>query len=261
MIVVYPHYFNGAEVPGFGVRAAKLPFDPRWTLFFTPHSAHLDSALIREARHSLWWDESPALRRPQDIQQGVLRARSAGVTGYVPSLEAYSFIPTEVEEGQAWLKGRRQVPLGFGWLREGEPPYDELPLRVNRIAYREFTHNPDLTFDQFKQQLGREIFGDAATAQGVEDLLDLQAIFALERTWCQPSPVVCPERVRAMKAEGVLTPKKRDEYRAALIKLKVMEVWHREAKSEGERQLLLITRWVLGQWEGDNRTILEVAKE
>ena len=39
MIVVYPHYFNGAEVPGFGVRAAKLPFDPRWTLFFTPHSA------------------------------------------------------------------------------------------------------------------------------------------------------------------------------------------------------------------------------
>ena len=22
--VVYPHYFNGAEVPGFGVRAAKL---------------------------------------------------------------------------------------------------------------------------------------------------------------------------------------------------------------------------------------------
>jgi hypothetical protein len=261
MIVVYPHYFNGAEVPGFGVRAAKLPFDRRWTLFFTPHSAHLDSALIRQARHSLWWDESPALRRPQDIQQGVLRARSAGVTGYVPSLEAYSFIPTEVEEGQAWLKGRRQVPLGFGWLREGEPPYDELPLRVNRIAYREFTHNPDLTFDQFKQRLGREIFGDAATAQGVEDLLDLQAIFALERTWCQPSPVVCPERVRAMKAEGVLTPKKRDEYRAALIKLKVMEVWHREAKSEGERQLLLITRWVLGQWEGDNRTILEVAKE
>ena len=59
MIVVYPHYFSGAEVPGFGVRAAKLPFDPRWTLFFTPHSAHLDPALIRQARHSLWWDDRP----------------------------------------------------------------------------------------------------------------------------------------------------------------------------------------------------------
>ena len=39
-IVVFPHYFSGAEVPGFGVKAAKLPFDPRWSLVFTPHSAH-----------------------------------------------------------------------------------------------------------------------------------------------------------------------------------------------------------------------------
>lgn len=46
-----------------------------------------------------------------------------------------------------------------------------------------------------------------------------------------------------------------------MIKLKVMEVWHREAKSEGERQLHRIVQWVLGQWEGDNRAILEVANE
>jgi hypothetical protein len=115
MIVVYPHYFNGAEVPGFGVRAAKLPFDPRWTLFFTPHSAHLDPQLIRQARHSLWWDESPALRRPQDIQQGAAEPH-AGVTGYVPSLEAYSFVPTEAEEGQAWLKGGGKCRwVSAGW--------------------------------------------------------------------------------------------------------------------------------------------------
>ena len=123
-------------------------------------------------------------------------------------------------------------------------------MRVNRIAYREFSRNPDLTFDDFKERLGREVFGDAATSQGVDDLLDLQAIFAMERTWCQPSPVVCPERVRAMKAQGTLTPKKRDEYRAALIKLKVMEVWHREAKSEGERQLHRIVRVGAGPMAG-----------
>jgi hypothetical protein len=34
-IVVYPHYFSGAEVPGLGVRATRLPLDPRWTLMFT----------------------------------------------------------------------------------------------------------------------------------------------------------------------------------------------------------------------------------
>jgi hypothetical protein len=138
-IVVYPHYFSGAEVPGFGVRAAKQPFDPRWTLFFTPHSAHLDPGLIRQAKSSLWWDDSPALRRPQDIRAGALRAREAGVTGYIPTLEAYTFVATVAEEGQAWLEGRRQVPLGFGWLKEGESPYDEVPMRVNRVAYREFS--------------------------------------------------------------------------------------------------------------------------
>jgi hypothetical protein len=257
MVIVYPHYFSGAEVPGFGIRAARLPFDPRWTLFFTPHSAYLDPALIRKARHSLWWDDSPALHRPQDIKQGAIRAKNAGVTGYVPSLEAYSFIPTEAEEGQAWLVGRRQVPFGFGWLKTGEPPYDELPMRVNRIAYREFCRNPDLPLEQFKEKLGREIFGGAWTPQLVEDLLEIQAIFATERTWCQPSPVVCPERVRAMKAQGTLTPKKNDEYRTALNELRAMEERHREARSEGERQLRRVAEWVLRQWEGENQVLLE----
>jgi hypothetical protein len=257
MVVVYPHYFSGAEVPGFGVRAAKLQFDPRWTLFFTPHSAHLDPALIRQARHSLWWDESPALRRPQDIQQGALRARNAGVTGYVPSLEAYSFVATEAEEGQAWLKGRRQVPWGFAWLKEGESPYGELPIQVNRIAYREFTRNPDLKFEQFKETLGREVFGNASTPQLVEDLLGLQAMFATERTWCQPSPLVSPDRVRAMKAQGALTPAKQTEYRASLSKLRAIADRHQEARTAGERQLARIAQWVLSQWEGNNRAILE----
>ncbi len=257
MIVVYPHYFSGAEVPGFGVQAAKLPFDSRWTLFFTPHSAHLDPELIRRARHSLWWDESPALRRPQDIQQGAVRARNAGVTGYVPSLEAYSFVPTEAEEGQEWLKGRRQVPLGFSWLKDGDPPYDELPMRVNRIAYREFSDNPDLSFERFKEKLEQEVFGDAATSQLVDDLLELQAMFATERSWCQPSPVVCPERVRAMKVQGMLTSDKRDEYRATLTKLRAIDERHQEAKSEGERQLLQIARWVLTQWTPENQALLE----
>lgn len=257
MIVVYPHSFSGAEVPGFGVRAARLPFDPRWTLFFTPHSAHLDATLIRQARHSLWWDSSPALRRPQEIQQGALRARAAGVTGYVPSLESFSFIPTEAEEGQAWLRGRRLIPFGFGWLDEGQSPYDELPLRVNRIAYREFSAEPDLDFAEFRERLGEEVFGTAATPQLVSDLLELQAVFAQERSWCQASPVVCPDRVRAMKEQGTLTAAQQDVYRAALARLRTIRDRHREPASEGERQLREIVDWVLSQWTPENLVLLE----
>ena len=205
MIVVYPHYFSGTEVPGFGVKAAKQPFDPRWTLFFTPHSAHLDPVSDQASQ------EQPVvgrLTRPAASAghpAGCPTCQGRGVTGYVPSLEAYSFVATVAEEGQAWLKGRRQVPLGFGWLEPGDPPYDELPMRVNRIAYREFSRNPDLPFERYKEILGRETFGEASTPQLVDDLLTLQAVFATERTWCQPSPLVCPERVRAMKDTGELT--------------------------------------------------------
>ena len=91
------------------------------------------------------------------------------------------------------------MPLGFGWLEPGDPPYDELPMRVNRIAYREFSRNPDLPFERYKEILGRELFGAASTPQAVDDVLELQAAFNFERTWCQPSPLACPDRVRAMK--------------------------------------------------------------
>ena len=104
------------------------------------------------------------------------------MTGYVPSMEAYSFVATVAEEGQPWLKGKRQVPLGFGWLEPGDPPYDELPMRGNRIAYREFSRNPDLPFERYKEILGREMFGGASTPQAVDDLLTLQEVFATERT-------------------------------------------------------------------------------
>jgi hypothetical protein len=171
-------------------------------------------------------------------------------------LEAYSFVATVSEENQTWLKGRRQVPFGFGWLAPGDPPYDELPIRVNRIAYREFSRNPDLPFEKFKEVLGREVFGKATSPQLVDDLLTLQAVFATERTWCQPSPLVCPDRVRAMKARGELTEVKRDEYRKALDQLSAIERRHREPRSEGEKELHRIARWVLDRWTEEEQKLL-----
>lgn len=259
-IVVYPHYFSGAKVPGFDVAGATLPFDPRWTLFFTPHSAHLDAKLIRQARASLWWDEAPALHDPAAIQRGARQARDAAVTGYVPSLEAYSFVPTHPEEGQSYLVGKRQIPLGFGWLKPGEHPYNELPLRVNRIAYREFSRQPDLPFDEFKRRLGREIFGEAATPAGAEDLLELQRVFARERSWCQVSPLVSPERVRAMKERGALTPERRDSYRAALVRVKQIEERHRSDGSPGGMELHRIAEWIMAQWADSNAELLVPSK-
>ena len=256
-VVVFPHYFSGADVPGFGVKAAKLPFDSRWSLVFTPHSAHPEPDLIRRARSSLWWDDSPALRRPQDIHAGARRARSVGATGYVPSLEAFTFLATEAEEGQTWLKGRRQIPLGFGWLAPGDPPYDALPMRVNRVAYREFSRDPDLSFDRFREILGRNLFGTSATAQDTTDALELQAAFNTGRTWCQSSPLTSPDRVRAMMDQGRWTPEARAATRDTLGRIRLLARRYAEPRSDGEREMQEIARWILDLWDGENEALLK----
>ncbi|AMV40716.1 hypothetical protein [Planctomyces sp. SH-PL62] len=259
-VFVYPHYFSGADAPGLGVKGATLPFDPRWSLMFTPHSALPEPTLIERARSSLWWDDSPSRRGPIEIQAGARHARDLGMDGYVPSLEAFTFVADAAEEGQEWLKGRRQIPLGFGWLAPGDPPYNELPARMNRIAYREFTRDPDLDLEAFKATLGREVFGADATPDAVDDLLTLQALFNAERTWCQPSPLTSPDRARAMAARGELSPSKRAEYRAELDRLRAMESRRRGAKPDGGRELARIARWVLDLWGDDARELLEAGR-
>ena len=259
MVVVYPHYFSGAKVPGFDATAARMPFDPRWTLFFTPHSAHLDATLIRQARSSLWWDEGLTLHTPEAIQRGAQRAMQSGVTGCVPSLEPYTFVATHAEEGQKYLVGKRQAPLGFGWLKPDEMPFNELPLRVNRLAYREFTRQPDMAFDEFKRRLGREIFGDASASQAVEDLLQLQRCFVHGRTWCQAPPIVDPERARAMKERGELKPEKVAEYRSTLEKIRGIATRSASATHTGGRELHRVAQWVLGRWSGANAGLLAEA--
>lgn len=256
-VVVYPHYFSGSKVPGFEATAATKPFDPRWSLCFTPHSAHFDAALIRRARSSLWSDDSPALRDPATIQRNARRAQEAGVSGYVPSLEAFTYIPTHPEEGQRYLVGRRQVPLGFGWLPPEEQPYDELPMRVNRIAFREFARSPGLAFEEFKQRLGREIFGRSSTSAGVEDLLLLQRIFFRGRSWYQASPITSPERVRAMRERGELKPDTAAKYRAGLEEVKQLRARHAGSRNAGSREIHRLANWVVRLWDGPNASLLE----
>jgi hypothetical protein len=255
LIFVYPHYFTGARVPELGVTAAKQSFDPRWALFFTPHSAPPDAKLIAQARESFWSDAAPARNSPADIREGARRARREKCSGYVPSLEVFTYVPTEAEEGQPYLVGQRRVPLGMGWLKEGQMPYGELPIRINRIAFRLYTQNPDLTDAEFQSQLGRELFGDLASPEAVADALRLQQVFAADRTWSQPAPLLSPERVAAMKAAGQLTDAKRAEYRAALDRVRAIDERYRE-KGPVCADLHRTARWITDLWRNENTRLL-----
>ena len=99
LIVVYPHYFSGAEIPGMGIRGAQEQFDPRWGLFFTPHSAPLAPDLMRKARSVLYWDSSPTFGNPKRIQAAAQKAQAIGATGFVPSFEPWTYILQGPDEG------------------------------------------------------------------------------------------------------------------------------------------------------------------
>jgi hypothetical protein len=255
-VVVYPHYFTGAEAPGLGVRGARMPFDPRWTVFFTPHSAHPDATLVRKAKGALWSDDGPALHTAAEIRDGARRARREGCSGYVPSFEAFSYVPTEPEDGQQYLVGKRQLPLGFGWLKDGQTPYGELPARVNRVAYREYARDPDLSDADFRAALGKELFGAAATAEAVDDALALQRLLVTGRTWWQAAPIANPDRVRTMKAAGQLSAERLGEYRRALGRLREIERRYRgrEGPFAGFHRP---AKWVVDLWAGDAGRLLD----
>jgi hypothetical protein len=59
-----------------------------------------------------------------------------------------------------------------------------------------------------------------------------------------------------MKERGNLSSSKRVEYREALDRLRAVEGRHREPKSEGEKELRRISRWVLDRWQGINNNVL-----
>lgn len=83
-VVVYPHYFSGARLRfAFAeATAAKQPFDPRWTLFFTPHSAALEPDLIARAKSAWWWNEAPAASASPTFRPAQEMARRPMASGY-----------------------------------------------------------------------------------------------------------------------------------------------------------------------------------
>ena len=116
-------------------------------------------------------------------------------------------------------------------------PYDELPIRVNRIAYREFSREPNLSMEEFKRRLGREVFGVDAQAVWVEDLLVLSRVFFEDRTWCQPSRLASPQRMQIDLAAERVKAEKTASYRKILEQVRQIASRHAEAGDAGRREI------------------------
>src|SRR5262249_28157886 len=152
-------------------------FDPRWGLSFSPHSSHFNAELIGKASESFYWSDAPILGTPQRVAEAARAARQNGVTGFMPSMEAFSYVTQHTEGGEPGQVGIRRKAFGLDTLKEGIMPYRALLARVQRFAFREFSQDPNLEFSEFERRLGQKTFGTDASAEATKDLLDLQRIF------------------------------------------------------------------------------------
>jgi hypothetical protein len=259
-VVVYPHYFSGAKLKfSFSeATASRQPFDPRWTLFFTPHSAALEPGLIARARGALWSDDALCRMDIAGIRANARRARDGKCTGYIPSFESFSYIASKPEFGESWVVGRRQIPFGFGWVPTGANPYNELPIRALRLAYRELSTNPDLPDDTLHSRLGQTLFGPAWNQTHLDDLFTLLRILTTDRTWSAPGALTSPALVKSRATQNRLDNARRTQLRTQLTRVRQIAVRHQSAaKNTGGHDLHRIAQWISEQWTPENIGLLD----
>jgi len=245
---VYPHYFTGQKVPGLDAIAARQEFDPRWGLAFSPHSSHFNADLIRKARESFYWSDAPILGTPGRIAEAARVARKNGVSGFVPSMEAFSYVTQHPEGGEPGQVGIRRKAFARDTLADGRMPYRALLARTQRFAFREFSHDPALDLAQFQRDLGKYIFGDAASSGATADLLELQRIFTFESDWYWPSPLLDPEFFLARAKRLNWDLRKRAEYRQNFDTLKTLARKYHSSTNSQEREMSRLSEEVVTRW-------------
>ncbi len=243
-ILVYPRYFSTNKVPGFDVTGARQKFDPRWSLSFTPHSAHIEDALAKQAKSCLYWNDGLTIGTPARIRDGARTARERGMTGFITSCEPFSCI-----DGPPSSKKPRQKPFHFEWLRDGEMPLNELPVRVNRIAYREYTRDPRLSETAFQSALGKEIFEERSNGRSIDDLLFLQDCWFNGADWFTPAPLLRPTELKQRAGRENWPAEKMHSYQNRIERLRALAKRYENSKTSSEREMARIASLIVRKWD------------
>jgi hypothetical protein len=185
-------------------------------------------------------------------------ARQHGVAGFVPSLEAFSYVPDRPEAGEPWVLGKRHRPFGFDPIAEGKMPYNTLPVRVQRFAFRTFSHTPELEFAEFERQLGEHFFGPKASPIETADLLELQRIWSYDSDWYWASPLLDPAFFVAHAARLKWSVDKLAAYEKHLTSLREIAVRNAAAKNSNTREMARLAKTVVDRWDAIQTTPSEL---
>jgi len=243
-IFAYPHYFSAKAVSGFGVTGAKQKFDPRWFLSFTPQSAHIDDELAKQAKSALYWNDGLTIGTPAKIRDGARTARERGLSGYITSCEPFSCI-----DGPPGSNKPRLKPFHIPWLRDGEMPLNELVVRVNRIAYREYTKDPGLSDVAFRAALGKELFAVRTSEQKVNDLLFVQECWFSGADWFAPGIFHRPGDLLNRARREKWPAEKTQRYRTRVERLREIGKTYQFSTDLNEKEVGRVSNYIVSLWD------------
>lgn len=244
-IIVYPHYFKG--------KGLSYPWDDRWTLTFNDWAAPLDSSLIALASKTLYFDLNLVHELPLALRESMRKVRSHGVQAYGASHEFFTFDSVR-PEFREWANVNLALrPFGFSHLSRDANPYSDPIVAVNRVAFREFARDPDLSLDDFRSSLGAALLGSESS---VSDLLYLHECYYWKRTFFQAGPVASPRAMHDLLERGKLTFEDMARIGSLLDGVPAVRDRLLGSASERARSLAGHAEYILAAWSDADRTYL-----
>ena len=167
-------------------------------------------------------------------------------------MEGFSYVTQHPEAGEPGQVGLRRQAFALDTSGEGKMPYGSLLARIQRFAFREFSHDPALSFADFQEHLGEYIFGEDAPPEMTADLLELQRIFTFESEWYWPSPLLDPAFFTARAQRLQWPPEKLAVYRKNLESLRTLARTYESSNNAAAREMTKLARKVVNAW-GERR--------
>jgi hypothetical protein len=141
-------------------------------------------------------------------------------------------------------------PFGLDPDKEGRMPYGSLLSRVQRFAFREFSQEPLLGFDQFKKRLGEHFFESGTNTNAVNDLLELQRLSNFGRDWYWPSPLLDLDFFAQRATRLHWSREKLAEYTQNLQRLGEIQDRYGSSVESSKREMGEYSKGIVDRWNG-----------
>lgn len=227
--VVYPLYFqkNVAEP------------DPRYTLFFTPHSAQMTPDVMVIDCDKIYWTMLFG-EELESAKRAAVLAADNGLQGYVPAMETFG-ITKEING-----VGYRLTPFDVPWAKPGTFEFADLIPSVLRFAYRCHSRQPYMTDEDFVSAVAKKFLAPGQH-DAARDLIYLCSALQQDyRAWWFRSSLVHPEEFDRQYPEDKRV-EARQRYAETLSRL--ADICRRHQSSRGTAgEMSRIAGWVVQRW-------------